>query len=605
MKTIQNRVTELLAPAKDVESGMAAINAGADALYIGAGSFGAREKAGNSIADIERLAAYAHKYYGKVYAAMNILLFDNELDSAYKLICHLYDAGIDALIIQDMAILEMDIPPIPLFASTQMHNTTPEKVKLLEDVGFQRVILARELSIKQIAQIRKETSVPLECFVHGALCVSYSGQCYMSYAIGGRSGNRGRCAQPCRKSYTLYDGSGKKLEEELYLLSLKDMNRSENLEDLLHAGVSSFKIEGRMKDISYVTNVVSYYREKLDKILEGKNIKKSSSGKTKIHFIPNPDKTFNRGYSNYNLLGDNRNMASIYTPKARGEKIGHVSAVKGDYFIMSNPHDLDKGDGICFFDKENRLDGTMINSTDGSKIFPDRIKGISVGTLIYRNHDHQFIKKLAASPPERKIDLYMNFSEGESGFSLTVTDEDGNSATVITDIPKEKAKDKDKAIQTIKKQLSKVGSTIFEVKELCIRSGENYFLPVSVLNNMRREATELLLKEREKNRSQNHYQLIKNNVPYFEEKLSYLGNVLNKKAEAFYRRHGVKEIEAAAESGINMSGKKVMTTRYCILPELELCGKKYIAPFYIEDREGNRFRLEFNCIPCEMEIFAL
>lgn len=338
MNTISPKIIELLAPAKNADAGIAAITCGADAVYIGAARFGAREQAGNLVADIERLARFAHRYWARVYVALNTLLFDDEFPEALRLIGELYDAGVDGLIIQDMGLLEYDLPPLPLIASTQTHNATPEKVAFLERVGFQRAILARELNLEQIRAIRAQTAnIELECFVHGALCVCYSGQCYLSYAIGGRSGNRGQCAQPCRKRYTLKDANGQILAQNRYLLSLKDMNRAAALRDLLEAGVTSFKIEGRLKDIAYVKNIVSYYRQQLDAILdaEPERFRRASSGRSSIDFTPNPEKTFHRGSTPYFLTDERDNVASLDTPKSIGEEIGAVAEIGAKYFTLS------------------------------------------------------------------------------------------------------------------------------------------------------------------------------------------------------------------------------------------------------------------------------
>lgn len=599
---------ELLAPARNLEAGMAAINCGADALYIGAEAFSARDDAGNSIEDIERLAEYAHRYYGRLYVALNTLIYDKELSKAEKLIHRLYEAGADALIIQDMGLLELDLPPIPLFASTQTHNTTPEKVRFLEEVGFQRVILARELSLDTIAAIRKETTVALESFVHGALCVCYSGRCSMSYAIGGRSGNRGRCAQPCRKRYRLFDDNGNVLSEEGYLLSLKDMNRSASLSELIDAGISSLKIEGRLKDIPYVVNVVSHYRQRLDNILEERKLSPASSGRAIIDFKPNPDKTFNRGYTDYLLKGDPRGIASPLTPKSMGEKIGRVRSLAKDHFVLEKAKGLANGDGLCFFDGQKVLRGMTVNGVDGKKVFPRKMDHVSKGSLIYRNYDHAFTKLLRSIPCRRDIPLSMNLLETAKGIELRARDDWGNSVSCSMEVQKEAARNLLQAEEALKKQISRLGDTPFVLDELLIDLSEPLFIPPSILNTLRRNLVEKMLKEREKNRSRSEALLIKNNFPYPEKGLSYLDNALNEKAVTFYRRHGVENIQAAAESGLDMAGKKVMTTKLCIRRELGMCIKDKDAvslsePLYIEDEEGRRFGLRFDCAACEMEIY--
>ena len=599
---------ELLAPARNLEAGMAAINCGADAVYIGAEAFSAREDAGNSVEVIEKLAAYAHHYYGRLYVALNTLLYDKELPKAERLIHRLYEAGADAIIIQDMGLLELELPPIPLFASTQMHNTTPEKVRFLQEVGFQRVILARELSLDAIQAIRKETTVPLESFVHGALCVCYSGRCSMSYAIGGRSGNRGRCAQPCRKRYQLFDAEGNAISEEGYLLSLKDMNRSASLSEMIDAGISSLKIEGRLKELPYVVNIVSHYRQRLDNILEDRNLPPASSGRTVIDFKPNPDRTFNRGYSDYLLKGDPRGIASPMTPKSMGERMGSVKKVAKDHFLLDEARRLTNGDGLCFFDGQNVLRGMTVNGVDGKKIFPRKMDHLSAGTLIYRNHDHAFIKLMRLVPCRREIPISMNLCETAEGVELTASDDEGSSASWGIELKKEAARNPSKADEALRKQLARLGDTPFVLDKLAIDLSQPLFIPPSTLNSLRRDLAERLLREREKNYSRRKVSLIKNDFPYPGKELSYLDNALNEKAATFYRRHGVENIEPAAESGLDMTGKKVMTTKHCIRRELGLCIKdgadRLSEPLYIEDEEGRRFSLRFDCAACEMDIYS-
>ena len=607
MNSSKNKI-ELLAPAQNLESGIAAINCGADAIYVGARDFSAREAAGNSIEEIELLARYAHRYYGRIYVALNTLLYDRELGRVERLIHDLYEAGADAVIIQDMGILELDLPPIPLFASTQTHNTTPEKVKFLQEVGFQRVILARELSLDGIRAIRKETTVPLESFVHGALCVCFSGRCSMSYAIGGRSGNRGRCAQPCRKSYGLFDGSGNKLSEESYLLSLKDMNRSASLPGLIDAGITSLKIEGRLKGLPYVVNIVSHYRRILDKILEEKDYGRTSSGRTIIDFKPDPYKTFNRGYTDYLLNGDPRGIASSLTPKSMGERIGTVKSLGKDHFLLDEAGRLANGDGLCFFDGGNVLRGVTVNGVDGKKVFPRKMDHLSVGRLIYRNHDHLFTKLLRTVPSRREIPIHMSLGETCDGICITAHDDDGNSSSCSMALKKEEARNASQVEEALRRQLSRLGDTPFVLDDLVIELSRPLFIPPSILNGLRRTLVEGMLEEREKNRKREEVPLVKNEFPYPEKELSYLDNVLNKKSDHFYRRHGVELIEAAAESGLDMAGRKLMTTKLCIRRELGICikeknGNKHEKPLYIEDEEGRRFRLGFDCAACEMEIY--
>ncbi|OGH96600.1 MAG: hypothetical protein A2039_06200 [Candidatus Melainabacteria bacterium GWA2_34_9] len=598
---------ELLAPAKNLESGISAIKCGADAVYIAAERFGARSAAGNSMEDIEQLIKFAHKYRAKIYITINTLFKDKEIPYAYNLIQKLYQIDADAIIVQDMGLLELDLPPIPLFASTQANNTTPEKVKFLEKVGFQRVILARELSLEKIKEIKAKTKVDLEFFVHGALCVCYSGQCYMSYAIGGRSGNRGECAQPCRKKYTLADSENKIISEDKYLLSLKDLNLSNHLENLINAGISSFKIEGRLKDISYIKNIVSYYRQKLDIILDNNGLEKSSGGKSLISFSPNPNKTFNRGYSEYFLNGTASKIASIKTPKSIGEEIGKVNFVQNNSFSVSGNVKLNNADGICFFDKDTELQGTIINKVMGNNIFPDEMKGIQENTFIYRNLDHEFLKILKNSKIERKIGVNLYLSQENDSLIFVAIDEDGIKAQINLKNSFELAQNKEKALETLEKQFLKLGETDFYANSVEINLKEAYFIPVKEINETRRQLIQKLEEEKLKSYTPQIIKIEKNNFPYPDKKLDYTGNVLNKYAEEFYKRHGVEEIEPAAESGINMRGKNVMKTKYCLKHQLNLCPKQtktkeFTEPFYIYEENNQKYELKFDCANCEMQI---
>ena len=426
---------ELLAPAKDLECGIAAITCGADAVYIGAPEFSARYAASNSIDDIAKLVDFAHLYYAKVYVALNTILTDEELLSAEKMIKVLYKSGIDALIIQDTGILELDLPPLPLISSTQMHNDTPEKIIFLQNVGFKRVILARELSLEQIKEIKNKSEIELEVFIHGSLCVCYSGQCYLSYALGGRSGNRGVCAQPCRKPYDLIDAKGSKISINRHLLSLKDLNLSEYIEDLVDAGVSSLKIEGRLKDKNYVKNVVLFYRNKIDEILGKMDLSKSSEGTTFTDFSPNPTKTFNRGYTTYFLYGRKKDITSFETPKFTGDFIGNVNSKYKNHFTVDAETDLKSGDGISFDDRKGVLTGTFIKKVEKDKIYPEDISEIRVGTQIYRNLDNAFMKALNKAKIERKIPVSFDISHYTVGLKLTVYDESGNYAEEMLSIP--------------------------------------------------------------------------------------------------------------------------------------------------------------------------
>ena len=601
--------TELLAPARDLECGRAAVDCGADAVYIGADRFGAREAVGNVLDDIAALVAYAHPYWARVYVALNTLLFDRELPAAERLAWQLYGVGVDALIVQDVGLLECDLPPLPLIASTQMHNTTREKVAFLAQVGFHRAILARELRLDEIRGIRSAApAIELECFVHGALCVSYSGQCGLSYAMGGRSGNRGQCAQPCRKPYRLADAHGRVRHRRSHLLSLRDLGLSEHLSELLDAGVTSFKIEGRLKDLPYVANIVAHYRRQLDTALVARGLRRSSSGAPDPGFIPDPSKTFNRGFTAYFLHGRNDTVAAPSTPKMVGEAIGRVTAVSGTEVTVSARWDLHPGDGLSFFDAGGDLRGTRVNAVSGGRITVRSAAGIRPGTALHRNHDHRFFSAITSARMERRIPVTLRLCGAPDGVSLVARDEDGVEVEHRLPGGFEPAGTPGTALATIRRQLMKTGHSSYVCSEAAIEILPIPFLAVSMLNGLRRSVLDMLTIERERRRPRAVGGPIRNEVAYPEKRLTYLGNVLNRKAEAFYRRHGVTEIEPAAESGLDMRGRRVMTTRYCLRRQVGLCrapgaDDAPADPLYLVDDEGNRLRLVFDCGRCEMEIY--
>ncbi|NJK98845.1 MAG: U32 family peptidase [Bacteroidales bacterium] len=457
---------ELLAPAKDLDHGIAAINHGADAVYIGAPRFSARKSVGADLMQIEELVRYSHFYNARVYAALNTILYDSELKEAEQLIHQLYNAGIDAVIIQDMGILEMNLPPVPLFASTQTNNASSEKVKFLEQTGFQRVILARELNLDQIAEIRQNTNVELETFIHGALCVSYSGQCYMSQAVCGRSGNRGDCAQPCRSSYDLLDADGNLIVKNKHLLSLKDLDLTREIPELIKAGITSFKIEGRLKDMAYIKNVVSWYRRIIDSYMaDNPGYRKLSSGSSYIGFNPDPVKTFNRGYTSYNIKGRNEKLATYDTQKSTGLKIGVVGKIKGKSFEYQGKKLL-PGDGLCFFSQTDELNGFYVNIVDGNLIFPSSHEGIFEGAVLYRNFDKAFDKQLNLSNGQRKIAIRMILEGNEHEIKLILTDEDGNQIETSQQANGIIAENKSLAESQLNKQLAKLGNSSFVLKSL-------------------------------------------------------------------------------------------------------------------------------------------
>lgn len=600
---------ELLAPARDADTGIAAINAGADAVYIGAARFGAREAAGNPLEDIERLIAYAHRYWARVYVTVNTLLYDEELDEARSLIWKLYEIGADALIIQDIGLLELDLPPLALFASTQMHNHTPERVRFLEQAGFSRVILARELTLEQIRQIRAQTSIELEGFIHGALCVSYSGQCYLSYALGGRSGNRGQCAQPCRRLYSLYGADGQAVVQNRYLLSLKDLNLSDHLQDLLEAGITSFKIEGRLKDRAYVMNVVAAYRQRLDALLDGERFRKASSGSSRVDFSPDLRKTFNRGFTTYFLKGRDPQMASPFTPKSVGEPLGKVVKVwKEGCALEDGAPEVHAGDGICYLDGDNVLQGTVVLKVQGNRLWLEKMEGLQRGALMFRNHDRLFLQQLEKSRTERKIAVQFTLREDPQGMLLRAEDEDGNFAESVWHGEITPALNPDRMLETFQRQISSLGGTEFTCGGIRVLLATVPFLPVQAINALRREVVERLRAERLRNFPRIARRRAEDGVRFPAERLSFEGNVLNRLARQFYLRHGVREIESAAEAGLDMRGRKVMTTRFCLRYQLGACPKqnnpvRLPEPLYLEDELGNRLSLRFRCAECVMEIY--
>ena len=596
---------ELLAPAKDLACGLDAVNCGADAVYIGAERFSARAAAANGVSDIGKLSDYAHRYRAKTYAALNTILSDKEIPHARKLAFNLWNAGIDGLIVQDMGLLEAGLPPVPLIASTQAHNVSPEKILFLEKTGFKRVILARELSLKEIRAIREKTSVELEFFVHGALCVCYSGQCYLSFALGGRSGNRGECAQPCRKLYSLKDAGGKTICAGKHLLSLKDLNLSRRLAQLASAGITSFKIEGRLKDRDYVRNIVSFYRRELDKLLTEKTRSRPSLGKSFPEFEPDPSKTFNRGYTEYFLDGTGAGVASPDPPKFAGEPLGPAGDVKNGSFRLKDAGLLRPGDGITYFDETGKLAGSLVNGVLKNRVSADNLKGLVNGAAVYRNLDSRFLRELERGGTRRKFALKLEFSERENGFTLKASDERGVSAEICRIGKKSPAQNPETALDTARKQLSRLGNSGHYLETLDLNLSKPYFIPVSVLNDLRREALaglERAAAARPLRREE--FKIVPNAYPYPEEKLDFTGNVLNSPATRFYRRHGVKEIEKAAEGGADLSGKPLMTLKFCLRRQFGLCKKgKEAPPLYLEDEEGRTFRLEFDCGRCVMKLF--
>lgn len=609
---IRQRPVELLAPAKNLECALAAVDHGADAVYIGAPRFGARASAGNSVEDIAQLVAYAHVFRVKVYVTLNTILKDEEMAETERLVWALYRCGVDALIVQDMGLLKLDLPPIPLHASTQMDNRTPEKVRFLHGLGFSQVVLARELSLKEIRAVHDACDVPLEVFVHGALCVSYSGQCYVSQHCFGRSANRGECAQFCRLKFDLTDSDGKMIEQGKYLLSLKDMNRSAYLEQLLDAGVTSLKIEGRLKDVNYVKNVTAWYRRCLDELFARRpEYIRSSSGRVRLDFTPCPEKSFNRGFTDYFLNGRTSDVFSFHTPKSMGEEVGYVKEVRGKYMVVAGVTSFANGDGLCYIDEQGALKGFRVNRADANKLYPVEMPRIRPRTRLYRNYDKAFEDTLAHSSAVRKIDVWWTLGEYAEGFVLEARTAD--EVSVAVSFPYEKVPARTSQAENIRTQLAKLGNTPFEAVETAIRWSVDWFVPSSLLAEWRRTVVERLLSAMRMNypvvlrrRSSSDKKM---SQPYLPEKLTYLSNVMNRKAEMFYREQGAVTVEPAFEKA-EPKGAVLMFCRHCLRYSLGWCpryGKSkspFREPYYLVSADGRRFRLDFDCKNCQMKVFA-
>ena len=600
MKTTQ---IELLSPAKDCEVGMAAINHGADAVYIGGPDFGAREKASNSIEDIERLCRHAALYDAKVYVTLNTLLYDNELERARKMAYDCWNAGVDALIVQDMALLQLDLPPIPLHASTQCDNLTVEKVQLLEQLGFSQVVLGRELSLKQIREIREKTTVPLEFFVHGALCVSHSGQCYLSQYIGNRSANRGACAQPCRLPWDLLDEDGKVLIKNRHLLSLKDLNNSAHLEELIDAGITSFKIEGRMKDADYVKNVTVFYRQKLDEILSRRtDLKQASRGRCSYTFEVNPEKSFNRGFTDFFINGRQKGIGSPFTPKSMGEYIGEVVWCNPLRMEIETDKVLHNGDGLCFLNQDNELVGlragvvrtvadcvpavgkhSLTNNcgdavVDNVTVSTNRPHGAYHGAKIYRNLDLEWQKQVDASTGNRKIDIDLVLAETETGYELmaSVCRDAARHVSTRFDVDKITANNPEKATENIRKKALQWGDTPFNPINLELKFAEPRLIPASALGEMKRDLVAKLTEE-----------LVENHINNRERRTDVARNVST-----------LTDPDAIPEC--------LMTCHHCIRYANGICSKETgqkATPLYIRNG-ANTFRLEFDCRNCLMYVIS-
>ena len=630
------RTLELLAPAKNLECGIAAISHGADAVYIGADHFGARASAGNSVADIHALCDFAHLFGAKVYVTVNTIIYEDELSATQELITRLAEVGVDALLVQDMSTFAMrrvalaKVGHVPLLhASTQMDNRTAEKVAWLRDLGFTRAVLARELSVDEIKAIHEAVpEVELEVFVHGALCVSYSGQCYASQCLFGRSANRGECAQVCRMSYDLVDADGRVVVKDRYLLSMKDMCHVDHLEQLADAGASSFKIEGRLKDADYVKNVVAAYSQRLNEIIKrrGGDYRRASWGRVDYAFQPDLAKTFNRGYTDYFLRGRQNGLPTMFTPKALGEFVGTVKDLRGDSFRVSGMAAFANGDGLCFAKDQadgsarqgELLEGFRVNRVEGNRLFPFHMpRGLRRGMSLYRNNDVAFGKALAGETARRVVPVSMEFGVTPDGFRLAMTVDTGEGKTLEWAVatPFEHQQANRPQEDNISKQLSKLGGTIFEQKGLTIdQDAKGLFIPSSVLAQLRRDAVEAYGKALEKATADVGLTSDQEGTGaparfWSEEykKYPYLFNVANREARAFYEAHGLSGMEPALETA-EPRGVVAMQCRYCIRYELGFCvrrgGKKpeWREPLTLRLGDGRGFRLDFRCGECQMNL---
>ncbi|TSA22840.1 MAG: U32 family peptidase [Betaproteobacteria bacterium] len=602
---------ELLAPAKTAAFGIEAVNHGADAVYIGGPGFGARAAADNSVADIAQLAAHAHRFGAQVFVALNTILNDHEVEPARQLAWALYEAGADALIVQDMGMLEMDLPPIALHASTQTDNRTPEKVRFLEQVGFSQVVLARELSLKDIRKIATQTTVPLEFFVHGALCVAFSGQCYISHAHTGRSANRGECSQACRLPYTLTDGEGHVITQGQHLLSVKDNDQSANLAALAEAGIRSFKIEGRYKDLGYVKNITAHYRQLLDQIIDADpRYRRASSGRCTYTFTPQTDKTFNRGATDYFVNERQHGIEAFDSPAFVGEPIGRVSKVDPARraFSVEVNAPIHNGDGLAWYTPKGEVSGLRVNTAEGDTLFaadplpPELV----AGTTLFRNHDQAFVRALEKPSAERRIPIDLRLDEDGARLRLTAADADGHHAEVCIDHAQQLADHPERALATLREAIGKLGNTIFSAAHIEIALEHAWFLPNAQINAARRNILLALEAARLAAYPRPTRQAATEPPPrYPDSTLSYLGNVFNSHARAFYARHGVEAIEPAYEENAERGEVSLMITKHCLRYSFNLCPKevKGLRPDPMVLVNGKeRLTLKFDCKRCEMHV---
>lgn len=591
---------ELLSPARDLAIGMAAVNNGADAVYIGAPAFGARKAAANSLEDIASLTAYAHRFYCRVFVTLNTLLFDHELAEAERMIWQLYEAGVDALIVQDLGILRMNLPPICLHASTQMHNYDLERIKFLDRMGFQRIVLARELSLEQIRHIRKEVKAELEVFIHGALCVSLSGQCYLSHELFDRSANRGECAQPCRMKWSLKDSCEKVIVRDKYLLSLKDLNLSAHIGELIEAGVDSFKIEGRLKDENYVANVTNYYSSLLNGHPE---VRRIGSGKVIAAFEALPERSFNRGHSTYFINGREQGLINPHTPKSTGKQVGRVEEVKGNRIRVYAEEEIHNGDGLCYLEG-GELKGIRVNRAEGVWLTCNETVRVKPGTELFRNYDHHFVMQLEKAKSVRKIPVSMRVGSREGHLELWCTDGEGNQGYVFSKEVFEQAENPNQR-ERLLQQLMKCGDSDYECEDIEYLGDDLLFVPAAVANALRRKVLEALSDCRERNRVRLAPGMEEKGVPY-PGKADWHLNVVNRNAALFYAEHGVEAVESGFEKKRIAGRCDLMHTRYCLLYELGHCRKVHPEtdwqfPLYLYN-DKHRFELAFDCKNCEMRV---
>ena len=633
--SLQDFQLELLAPARDADIGIEAVNHGADAVYIGGPGFGARSSADNSVADIARLVRHAHRFNSRIFVTMNTILRDDELEPARKQAWQLYEAGVDALIVQDMGLLHIDMPPIQLHASTQTDIRTPEKARFLQDVGLSQIVLARELTLKQIAAVRAATNpeiCTLEFFIHGALCVAYSGQCYISAAHTGRSANRGECSQACRLPYQVVDDKGRFVAHDKHVLSMKDNNQSENLAALVDAGIRSFKIEGRYKDMGYVKNITAHYRKLLDRLIEDRQdsvqpFSRSSSGVTTFNFEPDPNQNFNREFTDYFVQGRKDDIGAFDSPKNPGQAIGYVTQVNGtavELQLSDTALSLSNGDGLCYYDLQKELVGMAINRAEAInaakgkwRVFPKDpvvgLKDLRKGVEVNRNRDVNWTRALEKKSSDRRIGVWARLAEIPGGIALTMTDEDGFSATSQTSLALRLAQNPTATAETLRDNMSKMGATIFQATDIQVDFKQDWFVPASVLNPLRREALEALERARAKGFERlQRAAAIEPPVAYPEDTLSYLANVFNQAAHGFYAQHGVKVIAPAYEAIEEMGEVSLMITKHCVRFSLSLCPKQAKGVTGVQGQVKaeplqlingkEKLTLRFDCKPCEMHV---